>query len=62
MYIMILIFADNVFKNDFTCSEAIYKLIVSLKSDCIHLQWKDFWAETFIFCNIENIANEICIS
>ena len=59
---MALAFADNAFENDFTCPEAIYKLVVPLESDRIRLQWKGSWAKTPIFRDVENTANGICIS
>jgi hypothetical protein len=40
MYMIALAFANNTFKNDFTCLEDIYKLVVPLESDRIRLQWK----------------------
>ena len=37
MYIIALAFANNDFKNNFTCLEEIYKLVVLPKLDCICL-------------------------
>jgi hypothetical protein len=41
MYIMALAFANNAFKNNFTCLEEIYRLVVPPKLDRIRLWWKD---------------------
>jgi hypothetical protein len=62
MYMLALAFADNAFENDFTGPEDIYKLIVLPKTDCICLQWKDSWAETPVFCDVEKTASGICVS
>jgi len=62
MYMMALAFADDAFENDFTCPEAIYKLVVPPNTDRIRLRWKDFLAKTPIFRDIENTANGIRIS
>jgi len=37
MYIIALAFANNTFKNNFTCLEEIYKLVVPPKLDYIRL-------------------------
>jgi hypothetical protein len=37
MYIIALAFANNAFKNNFTCLEEIYRLIVPPKLDYIYL-------------------------
>jgi len=62
IYIMALDFADNAFANDFTCLEQIYKLIIPPKVDRIRLQWKESWAGTPIFCDVESTANGVGVS
>jgi hypothetical protein len=62
MYMMALAFADNAFLNNFTCPEEIYRLVVPPESDRIRLRWKDSWAETPIFRDIENTANGVRVS
>jgi hypothetical protein len=62
MYMMALAFADNAFENNFTCPEEIYRLVVPPESDRIRLRWKDSWAETPIFRDIENTANGVRVS
>ena len=62
MYMMALAFADNAFANDFTCPEQIYELVVSPEADRIPLQWKESWAETLIFRDVENTANGFRVS
>ena len=62
MYMIALAFADNAFKNPFTCLEDIYKLVVPPGLDYIRLGQKDSQAKTPIFRDIENTASGICIS
>jgi Protein of unknown function (DUF3435) len=63
MYIMALALADNDFKNDFTSPKDTYKQVVSPEIDRIRLRWKDSWAKTPIFRDVEKTANGIsCIS
>jgi hypothetical protein len=46
MYMMALAFADDAFKNNFNCPEAISGPVVPPESDRIRLRWKDSWAKT----------------
>ena len=62
MYIMALAFTDNAFANDFTRPEQIYELVVPPEADRIRLQWKESWARTPIFCDVENTANGVRVS
>ena len=62
MYMMALAFADNAFANDFTHPEQIYELVVPPEADRIRLQWKDSWAGTPIFRDVENTANGVRVS
>jgi hypothetical protein len=62
MYMMALAFADNAFLNDFTWLEQIYNLVVPPERDRIRLRWKDSWAETPIFRDVEHSANGIRVS
>jgi hypothetical protein len=62
MYMLALAFADNAFENDFTSPKDIYKLIVPPETDYIRLQWKDSWAKTPVFCDVEKTASGIHVS
>jgi hypothetical protein len=62
MYMLALAFADNAFENDFTGPEDFYKLIVPPETDCIRLRWKDSWAETPVFHDVEKTGNGIHVS
>ena len=62
MYMLALAFVDNAFENDFTGPEDIYKLIVPPETDRIRLRWKDSWAETPVFYDIEKTASKMCVS
>ncbi len=61
-YIMALAFADNAFENNFTHPEQIYHLVVPPETDRIRLWWKEFWAETPIFRDIEKTTNGVRVS
>ena len=57
-----LAFADNAFENDFTGPEDIYKLVVPPETDRIRLRWKDSWAESPVFRDVEKTASGIRVS
>jgi hypothetical protein len=59
---MALAFADNAFENNFTQPEQIYSLVVPPESDRIRLHWKDSWAKTPIFRDVERTASGVRVS